>query len=155
MDVSCIICKKLQNPNDCWCCIDRGKFHYECKSNPECDAIRRAQEEDKRRAERKQWVTKKEMIDNAEKYRKQKKEEEEKSRKQELHREKKKREKKQKEIELTKTDEKKEDEIIRNAELTESAEAIDWEPTHRPSGFFQKMISFFYTEPLYTKVKTN
>ncbi len=138
MDISCIICKKIQNPNDCWCCIDRGKFHYECKSNPECDAIRRAQEEEQRRAEREQWVTKKEMIDNAEKYRKQKKQ--------------KKREERSRERKLEKE---KADELIRNPEVTESAEAIDWEPTHRPSGFFQKMISFFYTEPLYTKVKTN
>ncbi len=138
MDISCIICKKIQNPNDCWCCIDRGKFHYECKSNPECDAIRRAQEEEQRRAEREQWVTKKEMIDNAEKYRKQKKQ--------------KKREERSRERKLEKE---KADELIRNPEVTESAEAIDWEPTYRPSGFFQKMISFFYTEPLYTKVKTN
>lgn len=40
MEVICIHCERTRNINDCWCCIDKGKRHYECKENPDCESIK-------------------------------------------------------------------------------------------------------------------
>ncbi len=127
MQVSCVFCKKTQNANDCWCCIDRGNSHYECKSNPECDAIRKAQEEEKMLA-----------VIQAQEEEKLKKiiaKEEKKKKRDAILREK--------------------EEEIRKAEALETAELVDWQPLQRGPGIFRRIFSFFSTEPLYTKVKTN
>ncbi len=128
MEVLCIICKKMQNANDCWCCIDRGKSYYECKSNPECDTIRKAQEEEKILA----------VIQAQEEEKLKKiiaKEEKKKKKRDAILREK--------------------EEEIRKAEALETAEVVDWQPLQRGPGLFRRIVSFFSAEPLYTKVKTH
>ena len=40
MEVICFFCEKTRNANDCWCCIEKGSRHYECKWDAECEKIK-------------------------------------------------------------------------------------------------------------------
>jgi hypothetical protein len=92
-EVICKLCKNVKKTNDCWCCIDRGNRHYECKVK--CV-------EDPPRPPR--------VVP----------------------------------LELT-----------HEIREPEPSKIPDWELTPRPKGFLNTLISFFVSEPRYTKLKTN
>ncbi len=37
MQVNCIHCERIKSIDDCWCCIDKGARHYECKNDEFCE----------------------------------------------------------------------------------------------------------------------
>ncbi len=94
-EVTCKLCKNVKKVNDCWCCIDRGNRHYECKVK--CV-------EDPPKPPRRPPAA---------------------------------------------------PEPTHEIREPQTIDVLDWEPTPRPSGLLNTLLSFFTGEPRYTKLKTS
>ncbi len=134
-EVTCKLCKNVKKANDCWCCIDRGNRHYECKVKCVEDPPKPPRRPPAAPTPPPQPVLPKPpppplpqaVIVPP----------------------------KPVELELVRpTPPAPAPEPAHEIREPQTIDVLDWEPTPRPSGLLNTLLSFFTGEPRYTKLKT-